>query len=255
MKSYKQAFDLFVAGGTQHVSLLNTLLPKLQPYGTVHLASSFLTGADLAQLRGLYDVLHTPRHSEDGYFNFELFTIRDINTIASAPYFVKLDADTQLEPDWFEYVEECLAAQPDAVLFGPRQGNVDITFNISGGLVREVLGQEIFVNEAKKVIGGFYVGKTSFFKDHKRFMDSVHELMWCYKGGRRYRPGLNPDYWPDDQRARHEPVTVIGQSKNFAGNEDTLRSLVVHAVGAGAQLHIFDSQGRIRIDRPGTMMG
>jgi hypothetical protein len=252
MKDYKKQFDVFICGGTQHLGTLKPLLVKLHPYGKVHLASCFLSNDDLNQLRGLYDVLHMPRHSPDGYRNFELFSIRDINRLATAPFFVKLDADVHLEQDWIEYVEECIAAHSEIVLFGPMKGNVDITFRISGAIVRQLLKQEIHVTNACKVIGGFYVGATSFFKEHKRFMDVVHELMWCYKDGVRYRPRLNPAYWPPDEQTSHEPVSVIGGSENFQGNEDTLRSLVVHAVGAGNRLRVFDSRGRVRIDRSNT---
>jgi hypothetical protein len=252
MEDYKKQFDVFICGGSQHVRMLKYLLVKLQPYGKVHLASSFLSNADMNQLQGLYDVLHTPQHSPDGYCNFELFSIRDINRLATAPYFIKLDADIHLEPDWIKYVENCIAAYPDIVLFGPRKGNVNITFQISGALVRQLLQQDIRITNARKVIGGFYVGQTSFFKEHKRFMDIVHELLWCYKDGVRYLPSINPEYWPLDGQASREPITVIGRSENFQGNEDTLRSLVVHAVGAGDRLHVFESQGRVQIPRANT---
>jgi hypothetical protein len=254
MKNKCGQIDIFVAGGSQHVAQLRTLLPKLQAHGTVHLASSFLPEADLLLLRGLYDVLHCPQHSGDGYQNFELFSIRDINKFATAPYFVKLDADTQLAPDWIDYVAECIASHPDAVLFGPRKGNVNISLTISGRLVRQKLTREIVVSDALKIIGGFYVGKTSFFKEHLRLMDLVHEFLWCYKDGVRYRPSPNPGYWLSNTAADHEPIKVLGvQSQTFQGNEDTLRSLVVHAAGAGDRLHVIDSGGRVRIDRPGIM--
>lgn len=253
MTDSKQQFDIFISGGSQHVCLLKTLLCKLLPHGTVHLASCFLSNSDLSELRGLYHVLHTPQHSEDGYNNFELFSIRDINRLATAPYFVKLDADVHLKPDWIEYVKECIAAYPDAVLFGPRKGNNDITFTLSGPLVRQVLKQDVLVANGRKVIGAFYVGKTSFFKEHQRFMDIVHELMWCYKDGVRYRPRIFPEYWPPREEESTEPITVIGGNDNFPGNEDVVRNLVVHAVGAGDRLHVFDSQGRIQIDRSDTM--
>ncbi|HKB66449.1 MAG TPA: hypothetical protein VKC61_11380, partial [Pyrinomonadaceae bacterium] len=253
MKNKCSPIDIFVAGGSQHFAQLRDLLPRLQAHGTVHLASSFLPEADLLLLRGLYDVLHCPQHSDDGYHNFELFSIRDINKFATAPYFVKLDADTQLAPDWIDYVAECIASHPDAVLFGPRKGNVNISLTISGRLVRQKLTREIVVSDALKIIGGFYVGKTSFFKEHLRFMDLVHEFLWCYKDGVRYRPSPNPGYWLSDEDY-HEPIKVLGiQSQAFQGNEDTLRSLVVHAAGAGDRLHVFDSGGRVRIDRPGIM--
>jgi hypothetical protein len=252
MKDYKEQFDIFVCGGSQHVEMLKPLLGKLQPYGKVHLGSSFLSKADLHQLGGLYDVLHMPHHSPDGYCNFELFSIRDINELATAPYFVKLDADIHIERDWIRYVEESIAGYENTVLFGPRKGNVDITFEISGALVRRLLQKDVYVTNGCKVIGGFYVGQTSFFKEHKRFMDIVHELLWCYKDGLRYRSGLDLAFWPTDIDAAREPINVIGGSENFQGNEDTLRSLVVHAVGAGDRLRVLDSKGRVRIPRPNT---
>lgn len=233
MTDYKQRFDIFLCGGSEHLAMLGPLLRKLRPYGTVHLGSSFLTGDDLRMLEGLYDVLHTPRHSDDGYHNFELFSIRDINRIATAPWFIKLDADIHLQDDWIEYVEECIATHPDAVLFGPRKGNVDVSYSIEGEAVRALLQQEIHVAGGRKVIGGFYVGQTAFFKQHLRFMDAVHEFL-----ANPERPG----------------VRVTGpRSASFRGNEDTLRSLVVHAAGAGDRLHVFDARGRIRIERTNTV--
>jgi hypothetical protein len=253
MNRYKKEFDVFVCGGSQHVSLLKPLLKTLLPFGTVHLGSSFFSDTELDELRGLYDVLHEPRHSNDGYSNFELFSIRDINRLASAPHFIKLDADTYLDPDWIKYVEESLQAHPDAVLFGPNRGNVDINVELSGAAVRQLLNRDVVVADACKVIGGFYVGLTSFFKMHKTFMDLVHEFLWCYEDGRRYRPVLFTEYWPSGSQLSNEPIKVLGQSPNFRGNEDTLRSLVVHATGAGDRLHVLDSNGRIKILRPNTV--
>lgn len=250
---YKKHFDIFICGGSQHVDLLLPLLPRLRPYGRVHLVSSFLSNADLQQLGGLYDVLVQPRHSEDGYTNFELFCIRDINRLAAAPYFIKLDADVQLQPDWIDYVEECITAHPDAVLFGPRSGNNRINFTLSGELVRQLLHTDVRVSNVLKVGGGFYVGRTSFFKNHLRVMDVIHEFMWCFKDGVRFRPHITPEYWPPATEESLEPVTLIGQSKNFQGNEDTLRSLVVHAMGAGHRLHVIDSQGRVQVVRTNTI--
>jgi len=249
---YKQQFDIFICGGSQHVEALKVLLPKLQPYGTVHLGSSFLTEVDLYELHNLYDVLHTPRHSPDGYRNFELFSIRDINRLATTPYFVKLDADIEIEPDWIVYVEECIAAHPDAVLFGPRKGNVDVTYEISGPLVRRMLRQDIRVMHGEKVIGGFYVGQTAFFKEHLRMMDIVHELVWCFENGVRRRPSPYPEYW-SGKPSRRARLTIHSGSPTSRANEDTLRSLVVHAAGASDRLHVFDSRGRVRIIRNNTV--
>ncbi|MBV9493786.1 MAG: hypothetical protein JOZ54_06040, partial [Acidobacteria bacterium] len=234
--------DIFLCGGSQHVDLLESLLPKLRAGGKVHLASCFLTDADLDRLAGLFDVLHTPRHSADPYCNFELFSIRDINRLATAPWFVKLDADVKLEPGWLEYVHECIESHPDAVLFGPRKGNVPVTLELSGALVRQLLGSEPRVLGAPKVIGGFYVGRTEFFRQHARFFDVTHELLWCFEDGVRRRPSITADFWPADGELR-----VVGDTTRFRtrGNEDTLRNFVVHAVGAGDRLHVFDSGGRI----------
>lgn len=214
LAEYKRCFDIFICGGTQHFAQLRALLPKLMPYGTVHLASSFLSEIDLHELHGLYDVLHMPRHSPDGYHNFELFSIRDINRLAAAPWFIKLDADVDLDPAWIGYVEESIAAHPDAVLFGPRRGNVDVDVEL-----HNVMGRDIRVHAGKKVIGGFYVGRTSYFKEHLRLMDELHATLAARAVGTKFR-----------------------------GNEDTLRSLLVHATGAGDRLHVRDSGGRIRIE-------
>lgn len=250
MSDYKREFDVFICAGSQHVLVLKPLLKTLLPYGTIHLGSSFFSDQELRELQGLYDVLHRPQHSEDGYSNFELFSIRDINRLASAPHFIKLDADVLLQPDWIEYVQDSLEAHPGAVLFGPKRGNVEINFELSGAPVRQLLNQDVIVSNACKVLGGFYVGLTSFFKTHKTFMDLVHEFLWCYEDGVRYRPVLYPERWPSDA-LMHEPIRVVGQSARFRGNEDTLRSLVVHAAGAGDRLHVVDSKGRIQIVRPG----
>lgn len=234
MRDTRNDFEIFICGGSQHVAMLTALLPKLRRSGRVHLASSFLSAGDLRQLHGLYDVLHTPRHSDDGYCNFELFSIRDINRLATAPYFVKLDADVQLDDDWIDYVEECLGADSDAVLFGPQRGSIDVNLELSGPPVRKRLGRDIRVANAPKVIGGFYVGRTAFFKEQRRFMDATHRLLWQFEEGVRL-PGM----------------TVVGDTRKFRrpGNEDTLRNLIVHAAGAGDRLHIVDSRGRVRIIR------
>lgn len=242
-------FDIFISGGTQHVAMLQTLLAKLRPFGRVHLASCFLTGDDLQQLDSLYDVLHEPKHSDNGYHNFELFSIRDMHRLATAPYFVKLDADIEVADDWISYVDECIAARSDAVLFGPRKGMSDVTLELSGGLVRELLGHEVRVSRAPKIIGGFYVGKTEFFRQHARFMEVAHELLWCFRDGERVRPSPYPQHWP--AQVRKPTLHVRGHVEDFRtiGNEDTLRSLVVHAAGASDHVHVFDSRGKVRIYR------
>ena len=226
----RERFDIFICGGSQHVPMLKALLRMLHPAGTVHLGSSFLEPADLWELAGLYDHLHTPMHSVDGYENFELFCIRDIHRLVTAPHFIKLDADTHLEPDWLDYVQESLAAHPDAVLFGPRKGDIDVQFRLAGPRVRRLLGREVDVVGAPKVIGGFYVAQTAFFREQQPFMDVVHELV-------SHRE-------PDDR-------IVTAHSRSPHGvDEDSLRNLAVHANGAAHRLHVLDSRGRVRILRP-----
>jgi hypothetical protein len=250
MRDFKNEIDIFICGGSQHVELLLPLLGILYPFGKVHLGSCFLSRSDVQRLRGLYDVLHSPRYSSDGYCNFELFSIRDINRLAFAPWFVKLDADIHLEPDWNCYVEESISDYPDAVLFGPRRGNGPVTIEISGELVRSVLGRDLQVTNAPKVIGGFYVAKTEFFKEHTRFMDLVHEFLWCFKDGFRHCPSPFPEYWPSDDKVARQPITVLGEDYEklqLIGGEDTLRSFVVHALGASDRLHVIDSRSRVRI--------
>ena len=125
--------------------LLEPLLERLLPYGTVHLASSFLSEDDIGRLHGRYDVLHRPTHSLDGYANFELFCIKDLYRLAAAPYFIKLDADVTLSDDWIEYVEACIADHPHAVLMGPWKGDVDIDVELSGAPIRRQLRRDVRV--------------------------------------------------------------------------------------------------------------
>ena len=59
------------------------------------------------------------------------------------------------------------------MLFGPKRGNVEINFEISGAPVRQLLKRDVVVTNACKVIGGFYVGLTSFFKSTRRLLVEV----------------------------------------------------------------------------------
>ncbi len=212
--NHKDKYDFFICGGSRHFSQLKTLLPLLAPFGRLHLGASFLTAAESRELSQYCDHLHAPRYHQDGYVNFKLFCIRDINRLARAPYFIKLDADVSLSEDWIEYVDRGIREHPQAVLFGAKEGVARINLELTGTAVREQLGQEIRVNGKRKVVGGFYVGETEFFKRHNQFMQNVHD--WLYPNPRQ-------------------------------SSEDTLRSLVVHAVGAGDKLLILDSQSRIVI--------
>jgi len=211
---YKEKYDIFICGGSQHFRRLTTLLPQLCPFGRLHLGSSILSATEVRELSRYCDHLHTPRYDPDGYVNFKLFCIRDINRLARAPYFIKLDADVSLAEDWVECVDRGIREHQQAVLFGAKEGVARINLALTGSAVCEKLGQEIRVAAGRKVVGGFYVGNTAFFKRHDQFMQNVHE--WLH---------------PDPRQS----------------SEDTLRSLVVHAAGAGDRLRILDSQGRIVI--------
>src|SRR5436305_222009 len=82
-----------------------------------------------------------------------------------------------------------------------------------------------------------------------RFMEVAHELLWCFKDGERVRPSPYPQHWP--ARLGTAAVQVGGDAESFRtiGNEDTLRNLLVHAVGAGDRAHVFDSRGKVQIYR------
>ena len=227
MTERKQRFDIFICGGSQHVDRLEALLARLLPYGTVHLASSFLSDDDIGRLRGRYDVLHRPTHSLNGYANFELFFIKDVYRLAAAPYFIKLDADVMLSDDWIEYVETCIADHPHAVLMGPWRGDVDIDVELSGAPLRRQLRTDVRVTSGLKVIGGFCVASTAFFKEQIGLLEIIHEGVLSSQ------------------------ITVCGRVGKCGSpcSEDTLRSLVVHAVNASDRLRVIDSGGRIELDR------
>lgn len=248
---YAPAYDIFVCGGSQHFAMLRVLLPQLAPYGRVHLGSITLGKAQLHELAPFYHVLHRPRHDARGYRNFNLFCIRDINRLARAPYFIKLDADIELADDWVDYVDAALARHPDAVLFGPHGGCRRLSLTLSGPLVRGVLGADLRVDSGLKVIGGFHVGKTAFFQRHDGYMQCLHELLYCFDDGRRIRPGRRPPGWRDDLERQAAPFTAVGRTHPYreCGNEDALRSLVAHGVGASARIHVLDAGRYVRVFR------
>ena len=251
MTELKQRFDIFVCGGSQHVNLLEPLLKRLLPYGTVHLASSILGEADIGRLHGHYDVLHRPTHSPDGYANFELFCIKDVYRLAAAPYFIKLDADVTLSDDWIEYVEACIAAHPRAVLMGPWKGDVDIDVELSGAPIRRHLRRDVRIAGGVKVIGGFCVARTAFFKEQIELLDAIHEGVLSSRGGQGTSPLALEPTRRSRARSRGEPIAVRGRvgKRGSPCSEDTLRSLVVHAVNASDRLRVVESAGRIRLDR------
>ena len=256
MTDYKSRYDIFICGGSQHVEGLNNLLPRLYPFGRLHLGSITLTESQQEDLRSYYDVLHEPRHDAEGYINYNLFCIRDINRLARGAYFIKLDADVAIRDDWIEYVEETVAAHPEVVLFGPVQGDSPVDVDLSGIVVRRALGRDIRVVEGKKVTGGFYVGKTSFFRRHDAVMQTIHTFLYGVKKGWSYQ-SVNrwslSGAWPSAQPQAEPLVAFKGEScchLHKIGDEDTMRSLAVHAVQASDRMVVLDSAGRVAFGRP-----
>jgi hypothetical protein len=247
MTDNDNGYDIFICGGSGHFGMLEELLPKLQPFGRVHLASTFLSDEEIERLKPCYDLLHQPRHHSDGYKNFELFCIRDINRIATRPHFIKLDADVRLREDWIDYVNRGIEDHRQAVLFGTHRGQSNVTFELSGPLVRRKCGREIQILEGLKVRGGFYVGKTEFFKQHDDLMQTLHEFLYCFRDGVRVKPSAKPDQWPEAEERKHGPVRMrAGGNQSWeSSSEDVLRSFVVHVAGAGDRLRVMDSGGAI----------
>ena len=145
--------------------------------------------------------------------------------------------------------------RPEAVLFGIKEGLARVNLHLTGPLVRRKLGREIRVEGRRKVIGGFYVGRTGFFKRHNRLMQLTHEFLYCFKDGRRIRPSPRPKDWAGDDAPRAGAFTLGGHFQDLQkiGNEDTLRSLVVHAARATGRMFVLDGNGRLSVPHgPGT---
>lgn len=250
MKLAKDDIDIFVAGGAAHFPRLKSLLRKLRPHGTLHLASITLNGEELAELGGLCDHIHHPRHDPDGYRNFALFCTRDMNRLSSRRYFVKIDADVRIQPDWFAYVERALRGNPGLVLFGPRAGVIPINVTMRGPLPRREIGKEIDVNRGLKITGGFYVASGPFFREHHRAMQLIHELTFCFRGQKRIRPGPDGESWQPCTSDEFEISGDVSSLQRYAC-EDVLRSLMVHAFGSPDQIRVIpDTALSILIEKP-----
>ena len=135
--------DIFLSSGAAHFERLRALVPRVREHGRVHVASSFLTEAQIDAISPEVDFLHRPRHSANPYLNFVLFFIRDAHGLARGDTLLKIDTDVDLCPDWFDYVEESIAAHPDAVLLGTHAGTNRIDYDIRGPLVRQGGSQEM----------------------------------------------------------------------------------------------------------------
>lgn len=250
MSSHANRFDVFVCAHSGDFDKLLALLPRLRPVGTVHVASSYLSPQEIETIRPLCDFVHEPRYDESGYDNFALFCVRDLNRLARAPHFIKLDCDVLLADDWTRYVEEGLAASPDAVLFGTHSGTNKVDYDISGELVLRRLGRGVRVRSGLKVNGSFYVGQTAFFGEHHRTMQILHDFIWAFRDGRRSRPAHIA--FDDDAEGASDggpPVRLRGTCRNRQGTvkEDELRSLLVHAVGAADRMFVRDAGDRIKL--------
>ena len=245
MADYKDRYDIFICGGSEHFGMLREMLPRLLPFGIVHLASTFLTDEEIGRLEPYYDSVHKPLHHSNGYKNFELFCIRDINRIATRAHFIKIDADVSLRHDWIDYVNQGI--DTETVLFGTHRGKSNVTFELKGALVRRRLGREISILDGLKVRGGFYVGRTNFFKQHDSLMQTLHEFLYCFNNGVRVKPSSKPDQWPEAEEREYGPVRMrAGGNQSWeSSTEDVLRSFVAHVAGGGERLRVIDSAGRI----------
>jgi hypothetical protein len=245
---FQQKYDIFICGGVYHFHRLHNLLPRLAGFGTIHLASISLNEEERASLADLCDFIHQPRHDPDGYRNFNLFCIRDINRLAVAPYFIKLDADLLLAEDWIDYVEETILQQPEVVLFGPTPGIYPVDVDLSGPLVEGLLGRKFIVPQRVKVHGRFYVGQSSFFRKHNRAMQTIHELLYCFRNGRRIRPRLETLDATDWDSLEPLGFSVGGHG---VGNlqripdEDVLRNLIAYAYGGDDVVRVIPAGDRI----------
>jgi hypothetical protein len=248
MASQRDPFDIVICSGAGQMDALAALLPLLRPHGVVHLVSSRLTSEQLDALEGAYDLLHRPDHSPDPYDNFKLFCIRDMHRLVNAPWFVKVDTDVRLAPDWFDYVRECIARLPDTVLFGTTPGFNRLEYHVTGPLVRRKLGADVHVRQALKVDGAFYVARTAFFRQHDATMQALHDVLYAFRRGRRIRPSHLGDEALERDLPRRGLVRARGNwasVRQGSASEDNLRSLTVHVVGAGSRLRVVPSGGRI----------
>ena len=245
----RDRIDIFINGGSQHFDSLKKLLPKMHPHGRVHLASIFLTDEEIAELEPHCDFVHRPQHAPKwDYRTHILYCTREINTLATGDWFVKTDADTKLKDNWFEYVENGVKDHPDSVLFGVRRAPDKLDVSITGELVRRRLGSDIEITNAERMCGAFYVGNTAFFKQHDDMHQDIHDLIWCHDAtGKRTKPSHRPDRClPGDEKLGLKIVGPKGFFRlGFGGSEDTTRSILVHAAGAGDRMRFLSAGGRI----------
>ena len=241
-------YDIFISGADKHISKLQKLMPRLKNCGTVHLVSSFLSSESIIKLQGLFDVIHEPLLSDDGYTNFKLFNLLEIDQFISQPWFIKIDADVELCKDWLTYVNETIREQPELVLFGPRKGMRPLTWEISGESVRAVFDQNILVLGEVKVAGGFYCGKSSFFQRNKKKLRVLTEFIYCFKDENKIRPTPVLDEIFQYTKLDFELGSVC-QHRQGKLSEDNLKNLIVRVSGGDDVIKVIPDK---RVIVPGA---
>ncbi len=246
----KDRIDIFINGGSQHFHRMKMLLPRMHPHGRVHLGSAFLTDMEIEELKPNFDFVHKPDHAPGwDYLTHILHCTRSLNTLASGDWFIKTDADTDLGEGWFNYVEECVARYPDAVMFGIRRDPHVFDITVTGTLVRKRLGSDIRIEGGRRMCGAFYVCNTAFFKEHNGTHQDIHDILWCHdENGKRTKPSPCPERCPPDESelGLDEVKGPNGLFRwGFGGSEDTARSILTHFVGAESRVYFLSSRGRI----------
>jgi len=239
-------YDIFISGADKHICQLQNLMPSLKGCGTVHLVSSFLSPENIEKLQGLYDVIHEPALSDDGYMNFKLFNLYEINRFISQPWFIKIDADVQLSNDWLTYVDGAIREDSELVFFGPRKGN-PLKWEISGEAVRAIFDQDISILGEEKIVGGFYCGKSSFFQENEKKLRVLTEFIYCFKDGEKVRPTPTLDDIFSNTKVEFELGSVC-QSRQAKLSEDNLKNLIVRVCGSKNMVRVIPDT-RITIPR------
>ncbi|MFT4588749.1 MAG: hypothetical protein ACI8QF_002855 [Limisphaerales bacterium] len=233
--AHADEFDIFICGGDQHLAGLERLLPRLHPHGRVHLAAITLSESSLDRLRANYDVLHRPRFCENGYNNFARFCVEDINRLASARHFIKLDADICLESKWIDYARMAVMRRPDAALLGPFVGVSPLNLRIDGPEIHRRFGAAISAVGKLKIRGGFYIGRTEVFKSIAADMSVIHRTIRDFLDGVGNAMVKGPLHSLPD----HAP-------------EDVIRSLALHVTGNGDRIVEARCAGEIRLSASET---
>jgi len=159
--------------------------------------------------------------------------LREINHLCTNAWFVKIDADVSVREDWSDYIQEVVRAHPELLLFGPQAGKLSLDWQIRGSTVRYLFGQDIDVRGIPKVVGGFYCGKTEFFKKTDFQLKALTEIVYCFKEGEKIRPTPTIDAVVKEVQSE---AFLRGSCKGRAGRltEDNLRNLIVCVMGKGS---------------------